>query len=205
MNLFNDIKEKKKSLKKKIMYCCLLLIPFISILLVVMFRHTCVPTTEEILEDLKNSNNYNSILEYTITNPRGEYKQKANLNCCESEGIRIDFGSELTKIYKDDKIIMKYHKKGEEYEVGRELDMVYPMAAMGEIFKNEIESVEEGQEEWGDLKYIKVDFKLAGNNKHLAKATLYIDKNNKTPILMKIYDDKGEERVRIDYREFSFS
>lgn len=202
MNFFSDVKEKKKNLKSKLKIVALILIPFISIMLVIMFRHTFMPKAENIVESVKNLKSYNSIVEYTIKNSRGEYTNKAHINYCKDE-MKIDFGEDLTKIYKDDKIIMKYNKKGEVYEVGRDMDIVYPMAFLSEIFKSPITSISEGQEEWGDLKYIKIELNLEDMNKHLDRATLYINKKDKTPILIKMFDDKSNQRVNIEYREFS--
>ncbi|MBP1890425.1 hypothetical protein J2Z53_002020 [Clostridium moniliforme] len=205
MKLLERLKAKNKenkNLKKKIFITILMIIPFISMMLVISFRHVAIPTNEEILEDVKNMKNYESIVEYKIMNDRGSYTDKTKVIFSEKYGTRIDFGEEITKIYKDDYIKMIYNKKKEKYEVKRELDKFYTLATMREIFNNPIISVEEGKDEWGDLEYLKVNFELIFNNNHLDKATLYINKSKKEPMLIKIYDNEGKERVKIEYREF---
>ncbi len=205
MKLLERLKVKNKenkNLKKKIFITILMTIPFISMMLVISFRHVAIPTNEEILEDVKNMKNYESIVEYKIMNDRGSYTDKTKVIFSEKYGTRIDFGEEITKIYKDDYIKMIYNKKKEKYEVNRELDKFYTLATMREIFNNPIISVEEGKDEWGDLEYLKVNFELIFNNNHLDKATLYINKFKKEPMLIKIYDNEGKERVKIEYREF---
>ncbi len=146
---------------------------------------------------------YDTIAEYTISNNRATYNEKTKILFFDDHGFRIDFGEELTKLYYEDKIVMAYNKKNEKYEVKRDLDSLYPLGVMSEIFKNPVLEVSEGQQEWGDLQYLKVDFDLITNNNHLDKATLYIDKSKKQPLLIKIYDNKGSERVKIEYREFN--
>lgn len=205
MKLLERLKVKNKenkNLKKKIFITILMIIPFISMMLVISFRHVAIPTNEEILEDVKNMKNYESIVEYKIMNDRGSYTDKTKVIFSEKYGTRIDFGEEITKIYQDDYIKMIYNKKKEKYEVKRELDKFYTLATMREIFNNPIISVEEGKDEWGDLEYLKVNFELIFNNNHLDKATLYINKSKKEPMLIKIYDNEGKERVKIEYREF---
>lgn len=205
MKLLERLKVKNKgnkNLKKKIFITILMTIPFISMMLVISFRHVAIPTNEEILEDVKNMKNYESIVEYKIMNDRGSYTDKTKVIFSEKYGTRIDFGEEITKIYKDDYIKMIYNKKKEKYEVKRELDKFYTLSTMREIFNNPIISVEEGKDEWGDLEYLKVNFELIFNNNHLDKATLYINKSKKEPMLIKIYDNEGKERVKIEYREF---
>lgn len=197
-----DIK-KKSHIKRNILITLLMIIPFISIILAILFRHAVAPTNEEIIEYVKNMKKYDTIAEYTISNNRGTYNEKAKILFFDDHGFRIDFGEDLTKFYYEDKIIMSYNKKNEKYEVKRDIDNLYPLGIMSEIFKNPVLEVSEGQQEWGDLQYLKVDFDLITNNNHLDKATLYIDKSKKQPLLIKIYDNKGSERVKIEYREFN--
>lgn len=197
-----NVKSKDNNLKKKLLITVLMIIPFISIILIISLRHVVTPTNEDILNIVKNLDDYTSIVEYTITNDNGTYNQKAELSYCKDNGIRLDFGEELTKIYTDDSITMIYNKTNEKYEVDRELDRVYDLAAMKELFKNPILEFKEGQEEWGDLKYLKVEFDLVTKNLHIDRATLYIDKNKKEPMVLKIFDSNNKERIKIEYREF---
>lgn len=195
--------KNKSGIKHKLIITLIMTIPFIFLIVVILLRHNVSPTNEDILESLKNKRKYESIVEYTITNDRGEYTDKTKVYYCDGHGIRIDFGEDLTKIYKEDSIIMNYNKKNKVYEVKRDLDTLYPLAVMSELLKNPIISVEEGNSEWGDLTYLKVDIDLISNNSHLDKATLYVNKIKKEPMLIKIYDNKGVERVKMDYREFT--
>lgn len=201
-NKEKDIK-KKSHIKRNILITLLMIIPFISIILAILFRHAVAPTNEEIIEHVKNMKKYDTIAEYTISNNRATYNEKTKILFFDDHGFRIDFGEELTKLYYEDKIVIAYNKKNEKYEVKRDLDSLYPLGVMSEIFKNPVLEVSEGQQEWGDLQYLKVDFDLITNNNHLDKATLYIDKSKKQPLLIKIYDNKGSERVKIEYREFN--
>lgn len=164
-NKEKDIK-KKSHIKRNILITLLMIIPFISIILAILFRHAVAPTNEEIIEHVKNMKKYDTIAEYTISNNRATYNEKTKILFFDDHGFRIDFGEELTKLYYEDKIVMAYNKKNEKYEVKRDLDSLYPLGVMSEIFKNPVLEVSEGQQEWGDLQYLKVDFDLITNNNH---------------------------------------
>ena len=59
-------------MKKKIIITLLLIIPFISIFLVVIFRGILSPDNEEIIRDLKNIKCYETKVEYIVKNSKGE-------------------------------------------------------------------------------------------------------------------------------------
>lgn len=185
---------------KKILFLMILLIPFISILLIIMFRHTYAPTNEEIIESIKSIKSYTVEAEYTIKNSKGEYKQETKMYYCKDVGMRIEFDGDRVKIYKDGYINMK--DKNDEYELNESIDIVYPLSFYNNLLNNPIESIEENEQEWGDTKYLEILVNLPGNNKHLSKAKVYVDKENKKPLVSKIYDNNGKECITIVYKNF---
>ena len=194
--------EIKKKLLSKKWIIILVLIPFVSIFLVIIFRHTYILTNEEIIDYVKNAKSYSSRVEYTIKNSRGEYKEDTDIYYCKDEGMRIDFEKNRVKIYKDGFISIK--DNGYEYELNGDFDQVYPLAFESNLLSNEVTSIKEGTEEWGETKYLEVDINLPFKNNHMTSAKLYIDKDNKSPIVAKIYDMKGNERVIIVYKDFKY-
>ena len=64
------------------------------------------------------------------------------------------------------------------------------------------DSLKQGQEEWGDTVYIQVDLELFLDNDHLNIARLFVDKKEKTPIGIIVYDKNGEDTLRIIFKEF---
>ena len=59
--------------------------------------------------------------------------------------------------------------------------------------------------EWSDNEYIKVNIDYPDGNKHIDKGEFYVDKKTKSPVLLKIFDDEGKERILISYKEFKSS
>lgn len=198
------MKSEKKVLnkenRKKWILLLILLIPFISIILIVTFRHTYAPTNEEILEKIKDIDAYTVKAEYTIKNSKGEYKEETKMYYCKDVGMRIDFGQDRVKIYKDGFISMK--DNGDEYELKDNFDSVYPLSFYNLLLSNEIKEIKEETEDWGDKKYLEVSIDLPGSNEHISTAKLYILKDDRAPIVLKIFDKKDIERVSIAYSDF---
>ncbi|MDS0526213.1 hypothetical protein NNC19_11025 [Clostridium sp. SHJSY1] len=180
----------------------LMAVPFISIILVVIFRHEYYPTNEEILEFIKNTKAYSSQVDYTIKNSRGEYNEETNIYYGKELGMRIEFGQERVKIYKDGYISM--NDNGEEYKIDEDLDKVYTLSFVSNLLSNEIKEVKEGSEEWGDTKYLEIEISLPFKNNHMSLAKLYINKKDKCPIVTKIYDINHNEKMTIVYKNFKY-
>lgn len=197
----SDKKDKKK-LDKKWILLMVLLIPFLSIILIITFRHNYMPTNEEIIQYVRDCKAYTSKAEYTVINSKDEYKQETKLYYGKDIGMRIEFGQDRVKIYKDGFISMK--DGDEEYELNGGFDSLYPLAFPNNLLNNEIKSIEEGAEEWGNRKYLIINVDIPSKNKHIVEAKLYIDKDDKSPILTKIYDSDNKETVTIVYDEFEY-
>ena len=51
---------------------------------------------------------------------------------------------------------------------------------------------------------MEIYINLSSKNKHLSKAIVYINKEDKSPIITKIYNSDGEESVIIVYDKFEY-
>lgn len=180
----------------------LLLIPFVSIIIVIIFRHSYFPTNDEIIEEVKNADNYTSKVEYQIKNSMGEYKENTTIYYSKDQGMRIEFEENRVKIYNDG--IINVNDNGYEYELEGDFDQFYPLAFTNNLLLNEIKDVEEGSEEWGEGQYIEINIELPFKNTHMTSAKLYINKEDKVPIVAKVYDINKKERVTIIYKEFEY-
>lgn len=191
-------------MKKKVIIAVLLCIPFISILLVVIFRGVILPTNEEIVQSLKEINCYEASIEYIVKNSRGEEREETTQYYSKDKGVRVEYGEDIIKTYKADGIHVVDNISNSEYTIDNSMDIVHQLAFMKRIlsFPVKTDSLEEGQEEWGDTVYIQLDVELFLDNYHLDKARVFIDKKNKTPIGIVVYDKEGNDTVRIVYKEF---
>lgn len=198
------MKKGKKKIKSKVLLSTLLLVPIITILLIILFRQILIPTNDEILNNIKNIKEYSTGAEYTFKNSRGEIKELTTQYYSENKGLRIEFGQDkkTIKVYNGGQIQVKDYK-GEEFELDENIDVIYPLASISNIFSNKVlGEIKESPKEWGDGSYLEIDLKYDMNNKHFDEGKFYIDKKTKSPILLKIFDINGAERVIITYKDF---
>ncbi|CAM2076790.1 MAG: germination lipoprotein GerS-related protein [uncultured Clostridium sp.] len=191
-------------MKKKIIITLLLIIPFISIFLVVIFRGILSPSNEDIIRDLKNIKCYETKVEYIVKNSKGEERESTVQYYSKEEGVRVEFDDDKVKLYKSDGIHVRDNSSTGEYVIESDMDILHSMAFMNKILSYPLksDSIKEGQEEWGDKIYIQVDTELFLNNEHFNSARIFINKKTKTPIGIVIYDKDGNDSVRIIYEDF---
>ncbi|MBS6183466.1 MAG: germination lipoprotein GerS-related protein [Clostridium celatum] len=191
-------------MKKKIIITLLLIIPFISIFLVVIFRGILSPDNEEIIRNLKNIKCYETKVEYIVKNSKGEERENTVQYYSKEEGVRVEFDDDKVKIYKSDGIHVKDNSSTGEYVIENDMDILHSMAFMNKILSYPLksDSIKEGQEEWGDKIYIQVDTELFLSNEHFNSARIFINKKTKTPIGIIVYDKDGNDSVRIIYEDF---
>ena len=191
-------------MKKKILITLLVLIPFISILLVVGFRGVIMPTNEEIVEELRDIKFYKTNADYIFKNSRGEEKESTTQYYSREDGVRVEFGEDLVKLYKDNKVEIIDNKSNTEYQLDGSMDIVYSLSFMKNILSCPIiqGSMKEDQEEWGDVVYIQFDVEIFKDNDHLDSARVFINKDTREPIGIVIYDKKGEITLTVIYEDF---
>lgn len=191
-------------MRKKIIISLLLIIPFISIFMVIIFRGVFMPDNEDIIKDLKNIKYYETKVEYIIKNSKSEEREETIQYYSKDNGVRIEFADDKVKIYKEDGIHVKDNLSNTEYIIENDMDILHSMAFMNKILSYPLKSnsMKIGQEEWGDKIYIQVDTELFLNNDHFNTARIFINKKTKTPIGIIIYDKEGNDSVRIIYEDF---
>ena len=86
-------------MKKKIIITLLLVIPFISIFLVIIFRGILSPNNEEIIRDLKNIKCYETKVEYIVKNSKGEEREDTVQYYSKDEGVRIEFDDNEVDVF----------------------------------------------------------------------------------------------------------
>lgn len=194
-------------MRKKIIITLLLMIPFISIILVVIFRGTFLPSNEDIIRDLKNIKFYETKVEYIIKNSKGEERESTKQYYSKEDGVRIEFEDGQVKIYKSDGIYVKDNSSTGEYIIENDMDIFHSLAFINQILSYPLksDSIKEAQEEWGDKIYIQVDTELFLNNNHFYSARIFINKKSRTPIGIIIYDKYGNDSLKIIYEDFEIT
>ena len=163
-----------------------------------------LPTNEEIIKSLKNIKYYEANVEYIIKNSMGEEREDTKQYYSKDKGVRVEFGDDIVKIYKNDGIRVIDNISKSDYVIDKGLDVLHPLAFMNKIlsFPVKTDSLKQDQEEWGDTVYIQLDLELFLVNEHLNVARLFVDEKNKTPIGIIVYNNNGEDTLRIVFKDF---
>lgn len=188
--------------KIKFLIPILVVIPLLSIFIIIQVRHKYILTNDEIIQYVIEADKYSSKAKFIIKNSVRQYEEDTQIYYDKNLGMRIEFGEQRVKVYKDDHISMT--DNGQQYEINEDFDTVYPLAFCSSLLKNEINYIKEGKEEWGDIEYLEVSVDLPSKNKHIDQAKVYIDKVKRTPIITKIYDQSGNEKIIIIYDDFKY-
>jgi len=198
MNLKNNL------LNKILIMGAVLLIPVCIILVVILGRHVVTPSNEDIINELKNTKYYSSKVDYVFKNSKSQFEESTMQYYSADKGSRIEFqeGSGRVKVYNGGEIRVEGNEDN-EYTIEKDIDVIYPLAFMENILSNpQIDEIKEVKAEWGDGVYLQVNIQYQSQNKHLSKAEFYIDKNKEAPVLLKVLDDSGKERIIINYKDF---
>ena len=196
--------SKKNLFNKKIIMGILISVPIFIILFIILCRNIITPSNQDIINELKNTKCYSSKVEYVFKNSKAQFEESTMQYYSFDKGSRIEFkdGYEGVKVYKGEEIKVE-GTQDEEYTLDKDIDIIYPLAFIENVLSNPQDGdIKEVKADWGQGVYLQVDMKYSGKNKHLNKAELYVDKNKKVPVLLKILDDSNKERIVIIYKDF---
>jgi len=195
---------KKSLVNKKLIIGISVFIPIFIILLIIVCRNIITPSNQDIINELKNTKCYSSKVEYVFKNSKSQFKESTIQYYSFDKGSRIEFknGYDRVKVYKGEDIKVEENAT-DEYILDKNIDIIYPLAFIENVLSNPQDGdIKEVKADWGQGVYLQVDMKYSGKNKHLNKAELYVDKNKKVPVLLKILDDSNKERIVIIYKDF---
>lgn len=189
-------------MKKRKWLFLLLIIPLISIIIIIKFRYEYIPSSDEIIEEIKATKGYKAKVNYLFINQKSKYSENAVIYYSEDSCNKIQFENGIEEKYIDEDIEMKGEQK--LYKINKELYDTYSLAFVEKIMKNKVLNISEDSEEWGEIEYINIEMLLKGNNENINKANLYIDKKNKVPIMIRVFDRNNKLRIVIKFEEFQY-
>ena len=151
----------------------------------------------KIVKDIITATEYKADVEYTTKNSRGEFKEKAKIFHTDRETRLVLEDKE--QIFSKDKIKINYFEGDKHFSVDKSYDEFYRFFLLNELPKYLKEkNVKYTQEE----DKIIIDFKTDSLNRNFIKAKLIINLREKEPESLVIFDEKGNERVIVQYSNF---
>ena len=104
---------------KCIKIALILLIPFISIIAIIEFRHMIMPTNKEIIKNIILNKGYKTLAEVSVCNELQNQNEDVKLYYKRNVGHRIDFiNLNISKIYSENNIEVKENEY--VYSIDRE-------------------------------------------------------------------------------------
>lgn len=190
---------------KKITLFLILLVIIICISiggLVLYFKKNVPITYESVLKSLLNAPSYSTDVTFIVKNARGEFKEEGKIEYNPSETKIIL--SDKEQIFKSDKILIKYFKDNKEFQVDKDFDNFYKYMFTNEIsnYINYENNVNYSWETIDGKEYLVLEYLLLSGNDNFYKQVFYIDSKSKIPVSSIIFDNKENERISIEYKNF---
>lgn len=159
---------------------------------------------EAILKELLSKKSYYTDITYIVKNARGQFKEEGKLEYNKGKGVKL-IQSDKEQIFEDDKITINYLKDNKTFCVNKDYDSFYKYMFIHEMYKymKYENNVNYLLEETEGKKTIKLEFFLLSGNDNFYKEILLVDANKKVPTKAIIYDKKDEERIVIEYSNFT--
>ena len=190
-------------------------IPLIIILVIVgiisclaFYQNLFKETPENIMTRFKKMKSYSCNVEYTIKNPRCTTVQKATLKSEGQGNIELKFDDGRIFKYSNKDIVLSNENTKEKFTLSKEFDKFYKLSLMENIRELLLlngENLKVIYNKEKSLGYLEIEYQLYDNNKELNKCKLFINTENSIPVEMIIFDDTGEERIKVDYSNFVVS
>ena len=185
-------------MKNKILVSIVVLILVIAGSLAFLNNYKQDNDPNKIVKDIITAREYEAEVEYTTKNSRGEFKEEAKIFHTNDKTKLIL--SDKEQIFSKDKIEINYFEGNKHFSVDRSYDEFYRFFLLNELPKYLNEE---------DTKYTQendemiIDFKTDSLNRNFATARLVIDLKEKEPESLIIFDDKGKDRVTVEYSNFT--
>lgn len=153
------------------------------------------------LESLKDMSSYTSKIDIAMKNNREEILYSGEQKYKRYQGSKLEL-QKNTYFFKNDKIYVK-DNKGKVYEE-KSQDGMYKLCFI-EQYLQYLYLQQYSKEKNIDYEGKSCEvftFELPMNNSNLQKASVVLDKKEKIPMMIKVFNRKGEETIIIKYKEF---
>ena len=158
----------------------------------------------EVIDYLRNIKSYQCKVNITTTNDRQQLKYEFTQFCDKVMGYRLELGSDRVQIYTEGKIYVNDLKNSAKYVLDSDFDQVRTISFIGEYIKllYTNDKINYSKQNLEGKDYQLVDLLLPGTNRNLYKAVMYIDLKAYAPYKIIVFDNKGRERMLIEYIDF---
>lgn len=166
-----------------------------------------VKDTEKTIDYLKNLDSYSCDMNMKIQNDKQTINYSGKQFYDKNYGYRFELEKNRILVYKENKIFVKDLQNGMSYDTDKDFDSLFKLCFIGEyiglIYTNE--KIENSFKNINNEEYQVIHLDIPGNNKNISKADLYVSVRERFPKYLNIYDNKGKEKINIEYSNFKFN
>ena len=163
-----------------------------------------VKNTEKTIDYLKNLDSYSCDMNMKIQNDKQTINYNGKQFYDKKYGYRFELEKNRILIYKENKIFVKDLQNGLSYDTDKDFDSLFKLCFIGEyiglIYTNE--KVGNSFKNINNEEYQIIHLDIPGNNKNISKSDLYVSLKDNFPKYLIIYDNKGREKINVEYSNF---
>lgn len=158
----------------------------------------------EVMDFLKTLNSYSTSYTMEIINDKQTITYEGKQFYDKKLGYRLEIGEDRVSIYKDDKIYVQDVKNNLNYILNKDFDDIYKISFIKEYIKL-LYTDEKIKYEFKNIeskKYQLIHLTIPGGSREMSRAVMYVDMKTNLPEKVLVYDEKGNERRKITYKNF---
>lgn len=176
-------------------------------MLFVKLKNKNVSDEYHVIELLSEIKAYTSDVSIKVINDKETNVYEGTQKYLKSVGYRLDLSDDRVFIFKGDDIQVKDNNSERLYTLEKDFDEVFKYGFIGEyiglIYTNE--ELKFQKEIINEKEYFVITTLIPGSNNNLYKGSMYYDIAEYRPSKIIIYDNKHNERLIYNYKNFNWT
>lgn len=173
----------------------------------VKLKNKNVSDEYHVIELLSEIKAYTSDVTIKIINDKETNVYEGTQKYVKDVGYKLDLNDERTFIFKGNDIEVKDNNSERQYTLEKDFDEVFKYGFIGEyiglIYTNE--ELKFQKEILNDKEYFVITTLIPGSNNNLYEGSMYYDIAEYKPSKIIIYDNKHNERIIYNYKNFDWT
>ena len=159
----------------------------------------------DVIDYIKEINTYSCKFEITLKNDKQVINYSGKQFYDKNIGYRMELGKDRVFVYKGEKVYVRDLQNGGKYIMDKDVQSFFNLSFVCEYIKllYSNEEIKSNYKAIEGKNYQLIELTIPGGARELNKAVLYVDVHDCLPEKLIIYDVKGNEKVQVNYLEFT--
>lgn len=159
----------------------------------------------DVIDYIKELNTYSCKFEMILQNDKQTINYSGIQFYDKKVGYRMELGTDRVFVYKGEKVFVHDLQNEKRYSIDKDAQNVFNLSFVGEyiglLYTNE--EIKSKYKTISGKNYQLIELNIPGGVRELCRAVLYVDVHDCLPEKLIIYDVKGNEKVKVNYLEFT--